>query len=46
MPSALARAALEGDLAGERCRLLEANAMTPLEHALASLGRALAGRDS
>jgi Helix-turn-helix domain len=45
LPSLLAQAALEGDLAG-KVQVLEANAMTPLERALASLGRALAGRDS
>jgi hypothetical protein len=45
LPSALAQAALEGDLAG-KVQVLEANPMTPLERALASLGRALAGRDS
>jgi hypothetical protein len=43
--SAVALAALEGDLAG-KVQALEANAMTPLERALASLGRALAARDS
>jgi hypothetical protein len=46
VPSALAQAALGGDLADKVHPVLEANATTPLARALASPGRALAGRDS
>ena len=45
MPSALAQAALESDLAG-KVHVLAANAMTPLERALACFQRSILARDS
>jgi hypothetical protein len=45
LPTALAQAALEGDLAG-KVQMLTANAMTPLERALARFQRSILARDS